>query len=113
YVGERSLRLLAPEIKSALRFPADRKLVGKDLKSESEVQALFKFLANAQRRNVPVTVYPDAEELLNTFLHSQRINRLVKDIRRDPAAHPLRKSLLNIELLPYQLDGIAFAAGAG
>ncbi len=25
----------------------------------------------------------------------------------------LRKTLLNAELLPYQLDGIAFAAGAG
>ena len=26
---------------------------------------------------------------------------------------PLRKTLLKVELLPYQLDGIAFAAGAG
>ena len=33
--------------------------------------------------------------------------------RRDPARHPLRKELLKTELLPYQLDGIAFAVGAG
>ena len=31
----------------------------------------------------------------------------------DPHNHPLRKTLLKAELLPYQLDGIAFAAGAG
>ena len=37
----------------------------------------------------------------------------VAEIRADPAAHPLRKTLLKVELLPYQLDGIAFAAGAG
>ena len=34
-------------------------------------------------------------------------------MRRDPEQHPLRTSLLNVPLLPYQLDGIAFAAGAG
>src|SRR6202008_800021 len=34
-------------------------------------------------------------------------------IRRNPAEHPLRTSLLKIPLLPYQLDGIAFAAGVG
>ena len=34
-------------------------------------------------------------------------------IRKDPAHHPLRASLLKCELLPYQLDGIAFAAGVG
>ena len=30
-----------------------------------------------------------------------------------PARHPLRKELLKTELLPYQLDGIAFAVGVG
>src|SRR6201997_4454341 len=35
------------------------------------------------------------------------------EIRRDPANHPLRTSLLRIPLLPYQMDGVAFAAGAG
>ena len=43
--------------------------------------------------------------------------RLAQDRRRDPSRipsnHPLRKELLNAELLPYQLDGIAFATGAG
>ena len=43
----------------------------------------------------------------------QRIAATVADIRRDPKAHPLRKALLKVELLPYQLDGIAFAAATG
>lgn len=34
-------------------------------------------------------------------------------IRADAASHRLRNELLNATLLPYQLDGIAFAAGAG
>ncbi|MGH7288985.1 MAG: DEAD/DEAH box helicase, partial [Myxococcota bacterium] len=60
-----------------------------------------------------VTVYPDAEEYLQEQLFRARIGDLVAEIRADPAAHPLRKELLAVELLPYQLDGIAFAAGAG
>ncbi len=60
-----------------------------------------------------VTVYPDAEEYLQGELFRARIGALVDEIRADPAAHPLRKELLAVELLPYQLDGIAFAAGAG
>ncbi|MFO7972102.1 MAG: DEAD/DEAH box helicase, partial [Desulfobacterales bacterium] len=32
---------------------------------------------------------------------------------KDPKNHPLRTTLLKTELLPYQLDGIAFAVGAG
>ena len=30
-----------------------------------------------------------------------------------PKSHPLRTTLLKVEILPYQLDGIAFAASAG
>ena len=33
------------------------------------------------------------------------------DAKLDPAKHGLRTDLLKIPLLPYQLDGIAFAAG--
>ena len=44
---------------------------------------------------------------------STRIARRVAEIRRQPESHPLRRELLKAELLPYQLDGIAFAAGAG
>jgi SNF2 family DNA or RNA helicase len=51
--------------------------------------------------------------MVNGLLLKKRLDTLVEAIRRDPAAHPLRKSLLHVELLPYQMDGIAFAVGAG
>lgn len=62
---------------------------------------------------VSVTVYPDAQEHIQHRLLAERIAVKVAEIRREPAAHPLRATLLKTELLPYQLDGIAFAAGAG
>ena len=34
-------------------------------------------------------------------------------MRRDPRGHPLRRELLAVELLPYQLDGIAFSVEVG
>lgn len=58
-------------------------------------------------------VYPDAEEYIDARLFAQRIDARVAEIRADTKGHPLRTSLLDAELLPYQLDGIAFAVGAG
>jgi superfamily II DNA or RNA helicase len=60
-----------------------------------------------------VTVFPDAEEYVNQRLFELRIAARVAEIRKAPAKHALRKELLKVELLPYQLDGIAFAVGAG
>ncbi len=78
-----------------------------------DVNALVRCIRQVENAGTPVTVYPDAEEYMNHKLFQKRIARIVADIRRDPAHHPLRKTLLNAELLPYQLDGIAFAVGAG
>ncbi len=58
-------------------------------------------------------IFPDAEEYIEREISLQKIAKTVSEIRKDPASHPLRKELLKVELLPYQLDGIAFAAGAG
>jgi len=58
-------------------------------------------------------IHPDAAEHLRRVLFRRNIAGLVEEIRRDPAAHSLRRGLLRRELLPYQLDGIAFAVGAG
>ena len=104
------LRLLLPdrleEKASALVRPIrDRPIT--DLKD------LLKRIRRLEVHGHAVTVYPDAEEYIQTRLLQQRIAATVADIRRDPKAHPLRKSLLKVELLPYQLDGIAFAAAAG
>ena len=46
-------------------------------------------------------------------LVQQKIATTVEAIRSDPKAHRLTKCLLKVDLLPYQLDGIAFATGAG
>ncbi len=60
-----------------------------------------------------VTIFPDAEEYIQRKLVQTRVRRECDVIRKTPDRHPLRTELLNAELLPYQLDGIAFAAGTG
>lgn len=60
-----------------------------------------------------VTIFPDAEQYIQRRLVQARVRKECEEIRKKPKTHPLRKKLLNAELLPYQLDGIAFAAGAG
>jgi len=47
-----------------------------------------------------VTIYPDAEEHINQQLFLNRIESQVKEIRKNPKRHPLRKQLLKAELLP-------------
>jgi superfamily II DNA or RNA helicase len=61
----------------------------------------------------PVTVFPDAEAYIDSVLTRARLQRRAAEIRKNPAQHALRTQLLRVPLLPHQLDGIAFAAGAG
>jgi SNF2 family DNA or RNA helicase len=110
YGKELELRLLVParldDATSAIVRPIrDRPI--------TDLQDLLKRIRRLEARDVAVTVYPDAEEYIQTRLLQQRIAAAVAEIRRSPKAHPLRKTLLKIDVLPYQLDGIAFAAGAG
>ena len=74
---------------------------------------MIRRIEKLERQGNPVTIYPDAEEFIQQRLFQDRIAALAEEIRRDPDGHPLRKQLLKTELLPYQLDGIAFAVGAG
>jgi hypothetical protein len=109
--GDRlSLRLGIPD---RLDKQADRIVRPLADRGIDDVPDLMGRLAKLQRLGQKVTVYPDAEEFIQQRLFQERIQSLVKEIRRDPARHPLRKQLLKSELLPYQLDGIAFAVGAG
>jgi ERCC4-related helicase len=78
-----------------------------------DVNDLVARLGKLERVGQRVIVYPDAEEFIQRRLFQDRVASLVSEIRSDPARHPLRKQLLRRELLPFQLDGIAFAAGAG
>jgi SNF2 family DNA or RNA helicase len=83
---------------------------GRDI---DDVHDLIRRVAHLEKIGERVNVYPDAEEFIQQQLYQDRVEGLVAEIRQDPARHPLRSKLLKTELLPYQLDGIAFAVGAG
>jgi superfamily II DNA or RNA helicase len=113
YDGDLRLGLEAPD---RLREPA-KSLVAPWKKrftaTDDEIAELFETVRLLAQNDVDFTVYPDAEEVINRTMYRRRFAALVAEIRENPAGHPLRRELLRTELLPYQLDGIAFAAGAG
>lgn len=78
-----------------------------------DVAGLINTIGDVQDLGESVLIYPDAEEYIREELFKNRMAARIAEIRKDPANHPLRKTLLKTELLPYQLDGIAFAAGCG
>jgi hypothetical protein len=110
YGRDIELRLLLP---SDLQKPVASVLGPLRGKSIQDVQDLMRRIAQVERLGTPVAIYPDAEEYLQKLLFQARMTAVTAEIRKDPAAHPLRTTLLKTELRPYQLDGIAFAAGAG
>ena len=83
-------------------------LVGKPITPRALLEPLRRLEALGQ----PFFVTPDAEELIGRETERERLSEIVAEIRRGPDKHPLRKELLAVPLLPYQLDGIAFAVGA-
>jgi superfamily II DNA or RNA helicase len=78
-----------------------------------DVDDVVRRMRQLERSGCSVHVYPDAEEFIERRLIEQRLRQVADEIRQDPENHPLRRELLQAELLPYQLDGIAFAVGAG
>jgi len=110
YGQDLELRLLLPD---DLDEPAASALGPLRGKAIEDVKELLRRIGRVERTGASVTIYPDAEEYMQTVLLQARMAEVTADIRKDPAAHPLRATLLKTELRPYQLDGIAFAAGAG
>lgn len=110
YGKERELRLLLPERLDDTASAIVRPIRGKPI---TDLPDLLKRIRRLEAQDLSVTVYPDAEEYIQDRLVRDRLAATVTEIRRDPKAHALRHTLLKVELLPYQLDGIAFAAGAG
>lgn len=104
------LRLLIPEDieKETLKVLAPFKD-----KQINDVAKLVNAIRSLELSGKGITIYPDAEEYINEVLYRERVNNKVKKIQANPSKHPLIKSLLKTELLPYQLDGIAFATGRG
>jgi superfamily II DNA or RNA helicase len=110
YGREVELRLLTPEPLPCATEALVEPVLGKAV---SDVHALLHAVGQIEAAGHRVTIYPDAEETIQQWLYRDRIAARVAEIRRDPASHPLRRELLKTELLPYQLEGIAFAVGAG
>jgi hypothetical protein len=110
YAEDVTLRLLTPE-----RMDEEVAKIVKPLEDQAivDLHDLLQRLTRLQKLDQDVTVYPDAEEYIQQRLIGERLGEKTAAIRRDPAKHPLRTGLLKVPLLPYQLDGVAFAAGAG
>ncbi len=110
YGEELSLRWELPS-----RLPDDAaEVIGSQVDQPIDnVGNLVQRIAKLEQLGHAVTIYLDAEDLIQRRLHEARLTARVAEIRRDPASHPLRETLLKAKLLPYQLDGIAFAVGAG
>lgn len=110
YRGELSLRVAIPDRAD----PATREILARYLgQPVTDIHALLADLQQLTQRGRDYHIFPDAEEYIQQSLYAERMARRVAAIRQDPASHPLRTSLLKVPLLPYQIDGIAFAVGAG
>ncbi|HEX3313635.1 MAG TPA: DEAD/DEAH box helicase [Gemmataceae bacterium] len=110
YTDEVTLQLRAPD---SFDDAAARIISPLRNRPIEDIADLMKRLARLQALGVQVDVAADAEEYIQQRLAQDRLAELVAGIRNDPAQHPLRTALLKAPLLPYQLDGIAFAVGAG
>jgi hypothetical protein len=110
YGKELKLRILLPDRLDEKASAIVRPLRGRPI---TDIPDLLKRIRRLETEGFAVNVYPDAEEYIQTQLLQQRLAATAAEIRRSPKSHPLRSTLLKVELLPYQLDGIAFGAGAG
>ena len=110
YGQELDLRMLLPEKLDDETSSIVGRLRGQPI---DDVRDLLKRVRQLERNGQSVTIYPDAEEYIQQRLFEEQTAEQVAAIRRNPTTHPLRTELLRTELLPYQLDGIAFAVGAG
>ena len=107
---EVSLRLLVPEHVDEAVAKVIRPLQDQPI---TDLSALMKRLSSLQKLGAEVVIHPDAEELIQQRMLQDRLRATTESIRANPAEHSLRTGLLKVPLLPYQLDGVAFAAGAG
>ena len=110
YGKETELRMLVPKDFNGKVKSLVRPFVNRPIERVGDLLACVKEIENLGHE---VTVYPDAEEFISRSLYLERIGNKIAEIRKNPKDHPLRKALLKTELLPYQLDGIAFSVGAG
>ena len=104
YGDNLQLRLLSPT-----KIPAEIAWIIKPIKNRTikDVHRLLQYVRKLEAAGHNVNIYPDAQEYIEFLLHQERVNKLVEQIRKDPADHPLRKTLLKAELLPYHSTTVA------
>jgi superfamily II DNA or RNA helicase len=111
HYGERvELRVAAPSKLDAQAERIVRPMLDRPIE---DLPDLMKRLNRLTRLDVEFTIYPDAEDYIQKGVMRGTRERVAAEIRANPAGHALRRELLEAELLPYQLDGIAFAVRAG
>ncbi len=110
YDHEATLRIAAPERLQDEAGAVIKPLLDKPIEN---VHDLLKRLNKLEQLGQDFHVYPDAEEFIQQRLVKERVQERMAEIRQRPADHPLRTSLLKVPLLPFQIDGVAFAASAG
>jgi superfamily II DNA or RNA helicase len=109
--GERlDVRLLIPE-----GLPAELDAILEPYRGAAvtDLSRLVQTLAKIRVANVPVVIFPDAEEYLQQAFDRRRMEAITHTIRTEAENHPWRTELLASPLLPYQLEGAAFLACAG
>ena len=112
------LRYDGAEPSLALALPAKveadvQAVVAPLLEAPIAPRALLEPLRRLEALGQSFFVTPDADDFIRRALERERLARLAAEIRKAPDKHPLRQELLATPLLPYQLDGVAFAVGAG
>jgi len=110
YESDAQLRLQIPETIDRGTRTRFKDFIDREI---TDVSGLVKAISRHIAKGDDIVVYPDAEQLIQLKLHEERIKDLTEDMRGDSANHPLRRELLKTELMPYQLEGIAFCVGAG
>ena len=110
YGNQLELRLLIPEGPDASAEKVLRPFQKKPVKN---IRKLYGSIRILESQGHDVVIYPDAGEYINASFYRDRVKSKIAKIREDPVNHPLRTRLLKVPLLPYQMDGIAFAVGAG
>jgi len=110
YGSTLELRLQTPR---RLTAPVRRVLEPVMGRAITDVADLMRRIRRLERLDEMVVIHPDAAEYIDRQLLQRRIVAITQAMVADPTGHPLRSGLLRGELLPYQVEGIAFAAGAG
>ncbi|MGQ9651450.1 MAG: SWIM zinc finger family protein [Phycisphaerae bacterium] len=98
YGEQLELRLLTPPNLNSAAGDLIKPINGRAIQ---DIPDLLKRIQKLTILGYPTIIYPDAEEYINQQLFLQRMAAKTAEIRKNPKDHPLRKTLLKTELLPY------------